>query len=75
MELQIRLDKNKVTTERIAAGIDTQKELAAIVGVSPEQVCRWIKPGGKEQPSMRALTALCNILGCEIDDLMTYTRG
>lgn len=67
----MQLDKNKIETRMKLAGIETMGELADRVDVSRETLSRYIS--GTYNPSWEKLSALCVVLECKVDDIVTYT--
>lgn len=57
----------KLKTARQAAGM-TQAQLAAAVGCTQKDVCRWETE--EREPKARTLKKLANALGCSMDDLV-----
>lgn len=45
----------------------TQRQLAAMIGVSPATVCFWV--AGRRQPGAARLPLIAAALDCSIDDL------
>lgn len=44
-----------------------QKELAKMIGVSPQSVSQWVS--GHKVPRMNMMNAICDALGCSLADL------
>jgi DNA-binding XRE family transcriptional regulator len=63
--------KSKVGALREQAGL-TQVQLAAFIGVTPNTIQNWEKDEGLDQ--LERYLKLAKILGCEVQDLVTYTE-
>lgn len=55
-----------ITAARLAAGL-TQSQLAALVGVAPQQIGAWER--GERNPKTAALLSLASALKCPVEDL------
>lgn len=64
----VRIERWKVQREMQAAGIETFKELAALVGVTPQTMSAWFRGAAFTSQN---LEALCRALGCEPGDILT----
>jgi DNA-binding Xre family transcriptional regulator len=49
-------------------GVDTQKELAEMIGLSTNAVSELLQ--GKRVPSLETIGALCEALGCTPNDIL-----
>lgn len=50
------------------AGITSQRQLSEMADLEPKYVSRWIN--GKVTPSLDALVAMADAIGCKLDDLV-----
>lgn len=64
----MQLDVRAVRVLMAKRGIDTQKELAALIGMSENAVSEMLK--GKRMPSLETVGALCQALGCTPNDIL-----
>ncbi len=65
-----QIAKSRVKKLREQAGL-TQAQLAVFIGVTPNTIQNWEKDNGLAQ--LEKYLKLCEVLGCEIQDLLEYT--
>jgi DNA-binding Xre family transcriptional regulator len=64
----VKIERWKVQREMQKKGIETFKDLAAIVGVTPQTVSAWFRGAAFTSQN---LEALCLALNCEPGDILT----
>lgn len=64
----MRLDRYKVKLRMAMAGIENQRELADKVGVTPQTISNWLNG---EMPTLDNVGALCRVLNCTPNDILT----
>ncbi len=64
----VRIERWKVQREMQANGIETFKELAELVGVTPQTMSAWFRGAAFTSQN---LEALCRVLKCEPGDILT----
>jgi DNA-binding Xre family transcriptional regulator len=66
----MKLDIRAVKVLMAQQGIDTQTELAEIIGLSNNAVSELLL--GKRVPSLDTIGALCKALNCTPNDILSY---
>ncbi|MDO4851179.1 MAG: helix-turn-helix transcriptional regulator [Actinomycetota bacterium] len=64
--------RDNISERRRAAGL-TQEDVAARLGVSRQTVGKW--ESGRATPELEKLIALCDLLGCSLDELVGRTEA
>lgn len=64
----VRIERWKVQREMQANGIETFKDLAERVGVTPQTMSAWFRGAAFTSQN---LEALCRVLKCEPGDILT----
>ena len=64
--------RDNISGRRRAAGL-TQEEVASKLGVSRQTVGKW--ESGRAIPELEKLIALCDLLGCSLDELVGRTEA
>ena len=59
--------RNNISERRRAGGL-TQEDVASSLGVSRQTVGKW--ESGRAIPELEKLIALCDLLGCSLDELL-----
>jgi transcriptional regulator with XRE-family HTH domain len=67
-----QLDVKAVRILMIQRDIENQKELAKLIGYSQNTVVDLLS--GKRQPTLETLGALCRVLGCSADQILTESK-
>ena len=64
--------RDNISERRRAAGL-TQEDVASRLGVSRQTVGKW--ESGRATPELEKLIALCDLLGCTLDELVGRTKA
>ena len=64
--------RDNISERRRTAGL-TQEDVASKLGVSRQTVGKW--ESGRATPELEKLIALCNLLGCSLDELVGRSKA
>ena len=69
----MKLDRDKVIARMKAVDINTLGHLAQAIDVEAPTLSRYFS--GEYKPSWEKQAAMCRVLRCTVDDIVTYDNG